>query len=293
MDPLLSCRSTGEPELMDDPDCDPVALDNTYRWFGIVNPLVAAWRPVYRWHIRPVLRGAAAEGRVGTMLDVGCGGGDVARALARWAARDGLGVAVTAIDPDPRAHAWASTHDDAAGVGYRAASSTELVAAGERFDVVVSNHVLHHLSAAELTGLLSDSEALARTLAVHNDLRRSRAAWTLYWVATLPLARARTFLRFDGLLSIRRSYRPGELADILPPGWRVLRQRPFRLLALHPVTGDDRLVGEREAQAVPGRTSSSQPSCGVAHVSRKTNWEGRLRSRLDQSMAGRWVRSGR
>lgn len=251
MDPLLRRRNTGEPELMDDPDCDPVVLDNTYRWFGVVNPLVAAWRPVYRQRIRPVLRAATALGRTATVLDVGCGGGDVARALAQWAARDGLEVTVTAIDPDPRAHAWASGHDDGAGLDYRPASSAELVAAGERFDVVVSNHVLHHLSAAELTGLLGDSEALARTLVLHNDLRRSRAAWTLYWVATLPLARARTFLRFDGLLSIRRSYRPGELADILPLGWRVLRQRPFRLLALHPGTGDDAAVGSAGVDA-PG-----------------------------------------
>ena len=34
MDPLLRRRSVGEPELMDDPECDPVALDNTYRLFG-------------------------------------------------------------------------------------------------------------------------------------------------------------------------------------------------------------------------------------------------------------------
>lgn len=281
MDPLLRRRSVGEPELMDDPGCDPVALDNTYRLFGVLNPLVAAWRPVYRRRIRPALRVAAAGGRTATVLDVGCGGGDVARALARWAGRDGFAVAVTAIDPDPRAHSWASAHDRGTGVVYRAASSADLVAAGERFDVVVSNHVLHHLTAAELTGLLADTAALARTLVVHNDLRRSRAAWVLYWAGTLPLARARTFLRFDGLRSIRRSHRPHELADVVPQGWAVRRQRFFRLLAVY------------APRAEPGRTSSSQPCCGVAHVSRKTNWEGRLRSRLDQSIAGRWDRCGR
>lgn len=231
-DLLLRRRATHHTELMDDPDCDPVALHATYRLFAVINPLVASWRPIYRTRIRPVLREAARQGRVGTLLDVGCGGGDVARALARWAERDGLNVAVTAIDPDPRAHAWATAHHRGAGITYRAQSSKDVVAAGERFDAVVSNHVLHHLSADQLTGLLADTAVLARTVAVHNDLRRSRAAWLLYWVATLPLARARTFVRFDGLLSIRRSYRRTELLDAVPPGWTVRRQRFFRLLLL-------------------------------------------------------------
>ena len=233
MDLLLHRRSVGEPELMDDPACDPVALDNTYRLFGVINPLVASWRPVYRRHLRPALRAAARQGRPATVLDVGCGGGDVARAVARWAHRDGLDVRVTGIDPDERATRWAAAHDRGAGITYRTVACGALVEAGESYDAVISNHMLHHLTPGELAGVLSDSEALARGVAVHNDLRRSRAAWLVYWVATLPLARARTFVRFDGLLSIRRSHTPAELAAALPPGWQAARQRFFRLLAVH------------------------------------------------------------
>lgn len=233
MDPLLRRRALDEPELMDDPACDPRALDTTYRMFGVINPLVASWRAVYVRDLRPVLRAASGESRAATVLDVGCGGGDVARAVARWAARDSLEVRVTGIDPDSRAITWARAHDRGAGTTYRTVSSADLVAAGERYDAVLSNHVLHHLDAPELTGLLEDSALLARGIAVHNDLRRSRLAWLIYWAATLPLARARTFVRFDGLLSIRRSRTPDELAALVPPGWRVRRQRFFRVLAVH------------------------------------------------------------
>ncbi|MEX3510887.1 methyltransferase [Kocuria sp. WRN011] len=247
-DPLLRRRSINEAELMDDPSCDPVALNNTYALFGVINPLVASWRPVYRRWIRPALQAAAGEGRTPTLLDVGSGGGDVARVLSRWATRDGIELSVTAIDPDPRAYSWALAHDNGVGVDYRALSSADLVAEGERFDVVVSNHVLHHLSPGELTELLTDTSALTGSVAVHNDLRRSRTAWLLYWVGTLPLIRARTFARFDGLLSVRRSYRRNELIDAVPSGWSVRQQRFFRLLAVF------------AAHAEPGRTSSSQPS---------------------------------
>jgi len=95
----------------------------------------------------------------------------------------------------------------------------------------VSNHLLHHLEPDALQQVLADSERLARRLVVHNDLRRSALAHGAYAVLTRPLART-SFLHDDGLLSIRRSYRPHELADVRP-GWTVQAAAPFRLLLQH------------------------------------------------------------
>jgi 2-polyprenyl-3-methyl-5-hydroxy-6-metoxy-1,4-benzoquinol methylase len=217
---------------MDDPACDQRALERTYARFGIVNRLVSGWRRVYRERILPL---AAAAQRDGTgrlsILDVGFGGGDVPVTLARWAARDGVDVRLTAIDPDARAYAFASRRDAPPSVRFRPASSGDLVTAGERFDVVLSNHVLHHLDAAALDGLLADSERLARRIVVHNDIERGALAYQGYQVGITPLSPG-SFLRTDGLRSIRRSYTLVELADVVPAGWRVERQSPFRLLAL-------------------------------------------------------------
>jgi hypothetical protein len=44
------------------------------------------------------------------------------------------------------------------------------------------------------------------------------------------LAGPGSFLRTDGLRSIRRSYRPAELAALVSDGWQVRRAVPFRLL---------------------------------------------------------------
>src|SRR5690606_25234657 len=95
----LSTRATHLAELMDDPDCDRRALDRTYRRFTYVNAVVAGWRATYRDVIRPLL--STSEPR--TLLDVGCGGGDVSRALARGARRDGLLLEDTGVEPDARA----------------------------------------------------------------------------------------------------------------------------------------------------------------------------------------------
>lgn len=223
--PDLRRRATDLQELMDDPACDLTALRRTYAQFRIVNRLVSGWGHLYRSRLRPLL----SANTLTTLLDVGCGGGDVPRALAGWAARDGLRLGITAIDPDPRAHAFASRMPGIAGLTFRRASSAELVAEGSRFDVVCSNHLLHHLDPVELADLLSDSRLLARRLVLHNDIARSRWAYLGYAVASSPFGR-HSFIHIDGLMSIRRSYRVAELAAELPSGWCVGSQFPARVL---------------------------------------------------------------
>jgi 2-polyprenyl-3-methyl-5-hydroxy-6-metoxy-1,4-benzoquinol methylase len=219
----LDRRDAGLTELMDDPGCDLRLLERTYAVFPLVNAVVAGWGAIYRELLRPLM----SVDRPLRVLDLGSGGGDVARALTRRARRDGLRLEVVAADPDPRAHDWASRHP-LTGVEYRCVSSGDLVAAGERFDVVVSNHVLHHLDDAARAAVLSDSERLAERFVVHADIRRARAAYLAYWFGSLPLA-GRSFVRVDGLRSIRRSFRPDELRAVVPPRWRVVARRPFRL----------------------------------------------------------------
>jgi 2-polyprenyl-3-methyl-5-hydroxy-6-metoxy-1,4-benzoquinol methylase len=223
--PDLRHRDTAVRERMDDPACDEAALCRTYARFRTVNRLLSGWRAIYRDRLRPLL----AADRTTTLLDVGFGGGDLPRALHRWATADGLRLEVDAIDPDPRAVAFATGQPPTPGVRFLQADSTTLAAAGQRYDVVTSNHLLHHLDGATLRGLLADCERLAGRLVLHSDLRRSRIAYLAWAAGAWPAARD-SFLLTDGLHSIRRSYRPAELAAVVPAGWRVERQRPFRLL---------------------------------------------------------------
>ena len=99
----LSRRDADLRELMDDPACDPVLLRRTLERFAIVNRLISGWGSVYRRHVRPLTRAAArADGSL-SVLDIGCGGGDVLRRLARLARADGVEVVAVGIDPDERA----------------------------------------------------------------------------------------------------------------------------------------------------------------------------------------------
>ncbi|GAA4677497.1 methyltransferase domain-containing protein [Frondihabitans cladoniiphilus] len=231
----LGRREVDGRELMDDPACDLAALRRTYDHFALVNRLVSGWSAIYRQRIRPVLVANTRAGATTTLLDIGSGGGDVSRALAARARSDRLRLAITAIDPDGRADDYARAQPDVPGLEFRRTASRALVEAGESFDLVVSNHVLHHLGPADLEGLLHDSERLATRLVIHNDIARGRVAYGAYAVATTGTFRG-SFIHPDGLMSIRRSYRADELAEAVTaagasPAWRVQSQWPFRLLA--------------------------------------------------------------
>ena len=225
--PDLSARDRWAMERMDDPDCDPRVLERTYAQFPIVNALVTGWRTAYRRHVRPLLD----HERTTTAIDIGSGGGDLTRALTRWARRDGFRLAITGIDPDPRAHAWAGRRPPEPGLYFRRALSSDLVAEGYTVDLVVSNHLLHHLDDSQFTDLLSDSQRLARRRVVHSDISRARLAYALFSVGTLPLPGS--FIREDGLTSIRRSHTTTELRAAAPPTWRVETVGPWRNLLVH------------------------------------------------------------
>ncbi len=99
---------------------------------------------------------------------------------------------------------------------------------------MLSNHVLHHLDGA-MDDFLDDSVALSRGPVLHSDIARGRLAYALYAVGVTPFAPG-TFLRTDGLRSIRRSFTAAELGAALaggaPGAWRIEHPTSFRLLAV-------------------------------------------------------------
>lgn len=91
-----------------------------------------------------------------SVLDVGCGGGLVAEPLAR------LGAAVTGIDAGEKNVLAAQAHARAQGlaIDYRRAAASDLAAARERFDAVLSLEVLEHV--ADRRAFVKDCAALAK-----------------------------------------------------------------------------------------------------------------------------------
>lgn len=224
---LLRRRDAQCVEMLDCTDCDPETARTTYRQFARINAVGSRFRSVYRRWLRPCMAVDPA-GRY-TLLDIGSGGGDIAVALARWARADGFALEVTGIDLNPRALAYAAARETPSGVAFSGEAVEALLERGERFDFVISNHLLHHLEDDELPAMLDAASRLVRRCAVMADARRSDAAYLLFAAFASVFLRG-SYHRHDGLASLRRAYTPVELAHAAPPGWLLERLFPFRLM---------------------------------------------------------------
>ena len=222
---FLAHRATALPERMDDPACDPAKLHRTYARFRFINRFVSGWGRIYSRYIRPQLRAGARS-----IVDVGAGGGDIPLMLSRRAAADGFRVHCTAIDTDERAVRFMQSSLAGTSIDVRHDSAAGLLAAGERFDIVLSNNVLHHIAEQGIAAFCADTHALATRLTVHNDIRREALAFLGFLPAHVLFPGS--FIAEDGLISIRKSYRCAELRALLSPEWDVQQVAPFRNLCV-------------------------------------------------------------
>lgn len=222
---ILSERKPGLVENMDRPDCDLTRLRNTYAQFHRINALLSKWKNIYRRHVRPVLR---SDG-INSILDIGFGGGDIPLQISRWIREDGLNAEITAIDTDRRSYDFVSGLNAPENIQFLHCSSSDMLKKGAKFDVVLSNHLLHHLEGEELLPLLRECEQLSTQKVIFNDIERSDLGYAAFSVFSRLLFR-NSFITEDGLISIRKSYTATELRESVPSDWKVHRSFPYRLI---------------------------------------------------------------
>jgi SAM-dependent methyltransferase len=161
-----------------------------------------------------------------SLLDVGCGSGDVPVWIAEQVGR---AVTVVGVDIKP-------LHLEAAPPALRGvvADVHALPFPDGRFDVVTASLFLHHFDGPDVARVLRELYRVTRRALVVNDLRRARVPYAFGRVTFPMLFRSRVSVE-DGLLSIRRGFTRDELrrefaAAGIPA--RVEATWPYRLLAV-------------------------------------------------------------
>lgn len=219
----LAERATAE-ELMDADDLDPATYTQVVGDLAKVNTVTLARRPTLAFLKR------AIEGRRRLrLLDVGFGDGDMLRSIALWAVQHNVDAKLVGVDLNPRSEPAARAHTPAyLPIRYVTGDYAEM---GGGWDAVVSSLVAHHMTHPQLLAFLRFMEASSRSWFV-NDLHRHPLAHAGYPLLA-RLAGWHPIVRYDGRLSIARSFRPYEWRDLLAEAEvqnaRVFRAFPFRL----------------------------------------------------------------
>jgi len=225
--PLLPGRSR-ETERMDVEAVPPDDLARCLADLERVNRLSLGYRPTLDW----LGRIAAGRDRL-SVLDVGCGHGDMLRRIARWADRRGLPVDLAGVDLNPQAVAAAAAATPA-GTPVRWIVADALALAPDPApDVIVSALFAHHLDDDALVRFVAWMERTARVGWFVNDLHR-------HWLperflgAAFALLPVHRFVRHDGPVSVRRALTRDEWVRVLaaagvPPDRVAVEWRfPFR-----------------------------------------------------------------
>jgi SAM-dependent methyltransferase len=212
---MFSKRSA-EKELMDDLALDDAALTRNLQeleavnhWLGARTTLIRALDEVCRRDPRLL------DGRTVTIADLGCGGGDLLRAVHEWADAKPLAVELVGIDANPFMVRHAAERSRAfSEIRFETANVLSDAFKTMRFDIVCLNTFCHHLSDADLIKLLKQLETQTASAIIVNDLHRHWIAYlSIKWISRL--FDFSYLARHDGPLSVLRAFRKRELIDLI------------------------------------------------------------------------------
>lgn len=229
------------PERMDRGDQDPELLDRALDALARANRRFGGTRAVWR----PLARALDGEepktpssGEV-RLLDVGAGGGDMGRELARRLRDRGLVPRLLLGDRHGETLRLArrrAARDGGEAARYLRLRAGRLPFADGSMDFVVCATTLHHLDRGQAVRFLREADRVADRAWVVADLRRSWPAYLAVQLLAHTLWRNNPLPRADGPRSVRRAYTPAEAASLLEEaglgGARVRPARPFRLAIL-------------------------------------------------------------
>jgi ubiquinone/menaquinone biosynthesis C-methylase UbiE len=195
-------RRIDSPELLDSADYPPeeatrslLDMGRVNRWFGGVST-----------SLELVKRVAAKTGRQEfSLLDVAAGFGDVPKLVARRLVRHGIALQVTLLDI-ARSHLLPHGRSVVA-------SALALPFCEDSFDLISCNLFAHHLEPEELKQFIREAARVSRSAVLINDLIRDPLHVALAYAA-YPLLQSPAS-RHDGVASVRRSYVPEELREMI------------------------------------------------------------------------------
>lgn len=195
-------------EIMDDLALDGEMLRKTLDQLSLINKWLGGIRPTIG-AVRKLINPLPKERQI-TIVDIGCGGGDVLRELADFGKKRSRNFNLVGIDANKFIINYAKEKTAKyPEISYFSHNVFSVEFSQLNYDIALFNLVLHHFSDEEIIRLLSLVSSKAKVGVIINDLQRSSVAYHLFQL--LSLAIANPMAREDGLISILRGFRKKDL----------------------------------------------------------------------------------
>lgn len=146
-----------------------------------------------------------------TILDVGCGDGELLRQCASWGAKHQIELNIIGIDANTHILSEAIKRSEhLKNSSFKVVDILSEKEALPEFDIALCTLFTHHFNEAEIIQLLKRLTLKAKVGVVINDLHRSRWAFWLFRIFSLLFLKTK-IAKHDGLVSVARGFKKKEL----------------------------------------------------------------------------------
>ena len=209
--PLNTKYRTDDPETMDDFEMKGEILRDALDKIAKINQLLGGNQLTLRG-VQELLRNISKTKTI-TVVDVGCGNGDMLRNLADYGLKNNLIFHLIGIDANNFTinHARQLSRNYT-NISYQCEDIFNENFAKLNYDIVLCTLTLHHFKDNEIIHLLNVFNASSNIGIVINDIQRSAIAYRLFQ-ALCFVFQLNDMSREDGLISILRGFKKVELID--------------------------------------------------------------------------------
>lgn len=210
--PDFSKRSEGI-EIMDDLNCSGEVVDQTLRELEVINTWLGGNQVTING-IAKLFKHIRSSKEI-TIIDVGCGGGDMLRLIDRWARKKNKKVKLIGIDANPNIIAFAKENlKDLPHIELKAIDIFSEEFQSLKCDIVIGTLFFHHFSQQQLGLFFTKLKKQVCVGVVINDIHRHTLAYHSIKMLTSLFSKS-AMVKFDAPLSVLRAFTKSELKEIL------------------------------------------------------------------------------
>ena len=210
--PDFSKRSDGI-EIMDDLKCSGHILDQTLRELEIINK----WLGGNRITINALsnLLHAYPNATDVTIVDLGCGGGDMLKIIDAWGKRKNLRLKLIGIDANPYIVKFAKKNlRNYPHIQFQTMNIFSEDFQHQTYDIVVGTLFYHHFTNEQLVQIFKHLKHQVRVGFILNDIHRHWLAHFSIKLLTQIFSKS-AMVKYDAPLSVLRAFKKEEVIQIL------------------------------------------------------------------------------